>query len=238
PIALTAKEARQLLEVRDRTGVEIGEAFMVRTHPQWLKVKELVDSGRIGELRLIAGHFSYYRRDPADIRSRVKWGGGALMDVGCYPITISRWLFDAEPVEVVGSIDRDPEMKIDRLTSGLLRFETGQATFSCAMQLVAYQAVQIFGTKGRIAASFHANPRDECRIYVDNGSDLAGGGIETITFPPVDQFTIQADRFSKAVRGVGTVPVSLEDAIGNMAVIDALFRSAESRQWERPERHG
>jgi predicted dehydrogenase len=235
PIGLNAREARQLLEVRDRTGVKIGEAFMVRTHPQWLTVKEIVASGRIGDLRLISGHFSYYRRDPADVRSRVEWGGGALMDVGCYPITISRWLFGAEPTEVVGLIDRDPEMKVDRLTSGLLRFERGQATFSCAMQLVAFQNLQIFGTKGRIAASFHANPRDESRIYVDDGSDLAGGGIETITFPPVDQFSIQADQFSEAIRGVGDVPVSLEDAIGNMAVIDALFRSAESGRWERPE---
>ena len=236
PIALTAKEARQLLEVRDRTGVKIGEAFMVRTHPQWLQVKEIVDSGRIGDLRLISGHFSYYRRDPADVRSRVEWGGGALMDVGCYPITISRWLFGAEPTEVVGLIERDPELKVDRLTSGLLRFEKGQATFSCSTQLVAYQSVQIFGTRGRIEASFHATPRDESRIVVDDGSDLmGGGGIETITFPPVDQFSIQADRFSEAIRGVGTVPVSLDDAIGNMAVIDALFRSAESREWERPE---
>jgi predicted dehydrogenase len=234
PIALTAKEARQLLEVRDRTGVKIGEAFMVRTHPQWLKVKEIVSSGRIGELRLISGHFSYYRRDTADVRSRVEWGGGALMDVGCYPITISRWLFDAEPTEVVGLIDRDPEMGIDRLTSGLLRFARGQATFSCATQLVAYQAVQIFGTTGRIAATFHSMPHDEARILVDDGSDLRGGGIETITFPAVDQFSIQADRFSEAIRGVGAVPVSLEDAIGNMSVIDALFRSAESRGWERP----
>jgi predicted dehydrogenase len=234
PIALTAREARELLAVRDRTGVKIGEAFMVRTHPQWLKVKEIVASGRIGELRLIAGHFSYYRRDPADIRSRVDWGGGALLDVGCYPITISRWLFDAEPTEVVGLIERDPEMRIDRLTSGLLRFQRGQATFSCATQLVAYQAVQIFGTTGRIAASFHSMPRDEARILVDDGSDLRGGGIETITFPPVDQFSVQADRFSEAIRGVGAVPVSLEDAIGNMAVIDALFRSAESHAWERP----
>jgi predicted dehydrogenase len=234
PIALTAREARELLEVRDRTGVKIGEGFMVRTHPQWLKVKEIVDSGRIGDLRLISGHFSYYRRDPADVRSRVEWGGGALMDVGCYPITLSRWLFGAEPTEVVGLIERDPEMRIDRLTSGLLRFESGQATFSCSMQLVAYQILQVFGTKGRIAASFHANTRDESRVYVDDGSDLMGGGIETITFPPVDQFSLQADRFSAAIRGVGTVPVSVEDAIGNMAVIDALFRSGESHEWERP----
>ncbi len=237
PIALTAREARELLEARDRTGVQIGEAFMVRTHPQWLKVKEIIASGRIGELRLIAGHFSYYRRDPGDIRSRVEWGGGALMDVGCYPITLSRWLFGAEPTEVVGLIERDPDMQIDRLTSGLLRFERGQATFSCATQLVAYQTMQIFGTAGRIAVRipFSAPPFDEYRVFVDDGSDWAGSGIETIAFPPVNPYTLQADRFSEAIRGFGSVPVSLEDAIGNMAVIDALFRSAESRQWERPE---
>jgi predicted dehydrogenase len=237
PIALTAREARELLEARDRTGVQIGEAFMVRTHPQWLKVKEIIASGRIGELRLITGHFSYYRRDPEDIRSRVEWGGGALMDVGCYPITISRWLFGAEPTDVIGLMERDPDMKIDRLTSGLLRFERGQATFSCATQLVAYQTMQILGTTGRIAVRipFSAPPFDEYRVFVDDGSDWAGSGIETIAFPPVNPYTLQADRFSEAIRGVGSVPVSLEDAIGNMAVIDALFRSAESREWERPE---
>jgi len=236
PIALTAREARELLEVRDRTGVQIGEAFMVRTHPQWHKVREIIASGRIGELRLITGHFSYYRRDPGDIRGRIEWGGGALMDVGCYPITISRWLFGAEPTEVMGLIDRDPDMHVDRLTSGLLRFESGQATFSCSTQLVPHQAMQIFGTTGRIDVRipFNPPPGDECRIFVDDGRDVEGSGIETITFPPVDQYTLQADRFSEAVRGVGSVPVSLEDAMGNMAVIDALFRSAESRQWERP----
>jgi predicted dehydrogenase len=241
PIALTAREARELLEARDRTGggvgVHIGEAFMVRTHPQWLKVREIVASGRIGELRLIAGHFSYYRRDPDDIRSRVEWGGGALMDVGCYPITLSRWLFGAEPTEVIGLIERDPDMQVDRLTSGLLRFEGGQATFSCATQLVAYQTMQIFGTAGRIGVRipFSAPPFDEYRVFVDDGSDWAGSGVETIAFPAVNPYTLQADRFSEAIRGVGSVPVSLEDAIGNMAVIDALFRSAESREWERPE---
>jgi predicted dehydrogenase len=237
PIALTAREALQLIEVRDKTGVKIGEAFMVRTHPQWLKVKEIVGSGRIGELRLISGHFSYYRRDPGDIRSRVEWGGGALMDVGCYPITISRWLFGAGPAEVVGMVERDPDLEIDRLTSGLLRFEKGQATFSCATQLVPYQTMQIFGTTGRIAVEipFNAPAGDKCRILLDDGSDLTGGAAETITFPAVDQYSVQADRFSEAIRGVGDVPVTLEDAIGNMAVIDALFRSADSRRWERPQ---
>ncbi len=234
PIALSASEARDLLEARDRTGVQIGEAFMVRTHPQWHKVKELIAAGRIGELRLVTGHFSYYRRDPNDIRSRPEWGGGALMDIGCYPITISRWLFDAEPVEAVALVEHDPDMHVDRMVSAILRFEAGQATFSCASQLVFYQTMQIFGTVGRIAAEIPFNPPSdgECRILVDDGRDLVGGGIETITFPPVDQYALQADRFSEAVRGIGKVPVSLENAIGNMAVIDALFRSAETKQWE------
>ena len=236
PIALTAREARELLEVRDRTGVQIGEAFMLRTHPRWHRVREIIASGRIGELRLITGHFSYNNRDPNDIRSRTDWGGGALMDIGCYPITISRWLFGAEPIEVMGIIERDPEMGIDRLASGMLRFEKGQATFSCAGQLVLYQTMQIFGTAGRIGVDipFNAPPNEERHLVVDDGRDLTGGGIETITFPPMDQYTLQADRFSEAIRGVGVVPVSLEDAIGNMAVIDAVFRSAESRKWERP----
>jgi len=159
-------------------------------------------------------------------------GALVLEDGQVYP----GWLFGAEPTEVVGMIERDPDMQIDRLTSGLLRFESGQATFSCATQLVPHQAMQIFGTTGRISVAIPFNPpaADESRIIVDDGSDLAGGGIETITFPPADQYALQADRFSEAIRGVGSVPVSLEDAVGNMAVIDALFRSAESRQWERP----
>jgi predicted dehydrogenase len=233
PIALSADEARQLLAVRDRTGVKIGEAFMVRTHPQWLKAKELVTTGRIGALRLVTGHFSYYKRDPNDIRSRVEWGGGALMDIGCYPIFFSRWMFDAEPVEVVSIVERDPDMEVDRLTSAMLRFEGGQATFSCSTQIVPYQTMQIFGTTGRISVEIPFNaPADRpCRIFIDDGRDFVGSGVETITFPTVDQYTLQADAFSEAIRGVRTVPVSLEDAIANMSVIDALFRSAQTREW-------
>lgn len=233
PIALSAHEARELLAVRDRTGVKIGEAFMVRTHPQWIKAKELITAGRIGALRLVTGHFSYYKRDPNDIRSRLEYGGGALMDIGCYPIFIARWMFDAEPVEVVSLMERDPDMRVDRMISALLRFETGQAAFSCSTQLVPYQTMQIFGTTGRISVEipFNAPPDRDCRIFVDDGRDVFGGGIETITFPPVDQYALQADAFSEAVRGVGTVPVPLESAIQNMEVIDALFRSAETREW-------
>jgi predicted dehydrogenase len=236
PIALSAAEARALLAARDRTGVQIGEAFMVRTHPQWERVRELIDADRIGELRVIVGHFSYYRRDFNDIRSRLDFGGGALMDIGCYPITLSRWLFDAEPLEVIAQIERDPDMQVDRLASGMLRFAAGQASFTCSGQLVPHQRMQIFGTRARIEVEipFNAPPDSACRIYVDGGGDLAGRGRETIELPVVDQYTLQGDRFSDAIRGAGQVPVRLEDAIGNMAVIEALFRSADTRRWEIP----
>jgi len=237
PIALSAAEARQLLEVRARTGVQIGEAFMVRNHPQWLAVKELVASGRIGELRVVAGHFAYFRRDPNDVRSIPEWGGGGLMDVGCYPITMSRWLFGEEPEAVIGIVDRDPQLRVDRIASGLMRFPSGgQATFTSAMQLVHYQRMQLHGTQGRIEVQIPFNaPNDRpCRIFVDDGRELGDRSAESIEFPVVDQYTLQGDNFSAAIRGEGSVPVSVEDAVANMAVIDAVFRSVVSERWERP----
>jgi predicted dehydrogenase len=234
PIALSAAEARHLVAARDRNGVQVGEAFMVRVHPQWLKVRELVRGGRIGELRLVTCHFSYFRRDRDNIRNRADYGGGGLLDIGCYPITLSRWLFQAEPVEVLALLDRDPEMAIDRLSSGLLRFRSGQAAFTCATQLAPYQRMQVFGTAGciEIEVPFNAPATTPCRILLDAGGKEAGGA-EAIELPVVDQYALQADAFSAAVRGRGAVPVPLDDAVANMEVIDALFRSAERGGWER-----
>jgi len=228
PIALTADEARTLLAARDANGVQIAEAFMLRTHPQWVEVERLIASGAIGSLRVVSGHFSYYRRDPTDIRSRPDWGGGALMDIGCYPIFIARWMFAAEPTSVVAMIDRDPDFGVDRLTSAMLRFDAGHATFTCAGQLVPYQRMHLFGERGRIEVEipFNAPPDAPTRIFLDDGSRLGGASARAIEFPAVDQYTLQADRFSEAVRGIGSVPVSLETAVGNMEVIEALFRAA------------
>jgi len=235
PIALSAAEAEQLRAARDRTGVLIGEAFMVRTHPQWLETKRLVDSGSIGPLRLVSGHFSYFRRDPNDIRSRPEFGGGAVMDIGCYPVTISRWMFGAEPSEVIAQIERDPDFGVDRLTSALMRFPAGQATFVCSGQLVPFQRMEMFGTRGRIQVEipFNAPPDRPCQILIDDGSALGGASARVVEFPIVDQYTVQADQFSAAIRGQGELPVSIDDAVANMAVIDALFRSADSGRWER-----
>ncbi|MGA2591741.1 MAG: Gfo/Idh/MocA family oxidoreductase [Bryobacteraceae bacterium] len=236
PIALDAGEARHLLQVQVRTGVKIGEAFMVRTHPQWLRTRELIRAGRIGELRSIMGFFSYFNREPANIRNVRAWGGGGLMDIGCYPINTSRFVFGEEPRRVMALLERDPEMQVDRLTSGMLDFPSGQSVFTCATQLVYHQRMQFFGTQGRIEIEipFNAPPDRPCRIFIDDGSDLFGAGIRTEMLPVCDQYTIQGDLFSQAVRGEGEVPVPLEDAVRNMAVIDALIRSAESGRWETP----
>ena len=236
PVALDAHQARKLFEVQARTGVKIGEAFMVRTHPQWLRARELVRAGRIGDLRSIMGFFSYFNRDAANIRNVADWGGGGLMDIGCYPIYTSRFIFEEEPRRVMALLERDPEMHTDRLTSGMLDFPSGQSVFTCSTQLVPYQRMQLFGTTGRIEIEipFNAPNHRPCHIFVDDGSDLFGAGVETESFPVCDQYTIQGDIFSRAIRGEGEVPVPLEDAIRNMAVIDALVKSAESGRWETP----
>jgi predicted dehydrogenase len=235
PISLTVNEARQLLAVRDRTGVKIMEAFMVRAHPQWLATRELIKEGRIGKLCSIMGFFSYFNRDSENIRNTLEYGGGALMDIGCYPINTSRFIFNEEPQRVIAIVERDPVMKIDRLTSAILDFPSGQAIFTCSTQLVPYQRMQFFGTRGRIEIEIPFNaPADRpCRIYIDDCSDLFGG-IETKEFPICNQYTIQSDLFSRAIREGGEVGTPLEDAVKNMAVIEALFRSAETGNWELP----
>ena len=236
PIALSADEARALIPVRDRTGRRIEEAFMVRSHPQWIATRDLIKAGRIGELRAVTGAFSYFNRDPHNIRNTPAYGGGALMDIGCYMVTMSRYLFQDEPRRVIALIERDPDMQIDRLTSAMMDFAGAQASFTCSTQMVAYQRVQLFGTRGRIEIEipFNAPPDRPCRIFVDDGSSLFGASIETIELPIVDQYTIQGDRFSQAIREDLPSRYPLEDAVQNMAIIDALLRSAASHQWQTP----
>src|SRR5258708_6738052 len=220
PLSLSVAEAKSLLVVRDRAGVKIGEAFMVKTHPQWLRTRELVRSGGIGELKAIMGVFSYFNRDVANVRNVVEWGGGGIMDIGCYPIVTSRFIFGEEPTRVAALIERDPEFKTDRLASAILDFPSGQATFVCSTQMVPYQRMQFLGTKGRIEIEipFNAPPDRPTRIFVDDGRDVLGSGVMTETFPICDQYTIQGDAFSRAVRGDGEVPMPVEESIKNMAV--------------------
>ena len=234
PLSLTAAEAETLLRVRARTGVQIAEAFMVNCHPQWQRVRALLDEGRIGELRAISGVYSYFNSDPANVRSKVEWGGGGLMDIGCYLIHTARYAFRQEPRRVVGLIDRDPQLGIDRLASALLDFPGGQAVFTCGTQMIPHQQIQFLGTRGCITLEIPINALADrpARLFIDSSGDLRGAGIATETFPACDQYTLQGDAFAKAVFEGAPVPVPLEDSIRNMAVIEAIFNSAKSGQWE------
>jgi predicted dehydrogenase len=234
PIALDAKEAEQLVAARNRTGKLITEAFMVRSHPQWLRARELVRQGKIGELRVVQGLFTYFLTDPKNVRNMADIGGGGLYDIGCYPIVTSRFLFGAEPTRVVGLIERDPVLKIDRLASAILDFPTGQASFTCSTQLVPYQRMQILGTKGRIEVEipFNAPPDKPCRIFVDDGSALGDASAKEEAFPVCDQYGIQGDLFSEAIRSGKPPEFPLENAVQNMRIIDAIFRSAKAGRWE------
>jgi predicted dehydrogenase len=236
PIALSADEARQLLDVRERTGVKMQEAFMVRSHPQWVRTREIVRSCRIGELRSMLGVFSYFNREPENIRNIPALGGGGLMDIGCYLINTSRFIFDREPERVIGLFDRDPDMHIDRMTSILLDFGNGHSVGTCSTQMVFHQRMQIFGTRGRIELEipFNAPPDRPVRILVDTGADLYGGGIERLEFDTCNQYTIQGDLFSKAILDNTDVASALEDAVRNMSCIDAVFRSTATGRWEVP----
>ena len=230
PIGLNAAGAQELLEAsRKFPRLKVMEAFMYRHHPQWQWAKKRVFEGKIGELRTIQSFFSYYNSDPNNIRNKADIGGGGLMDIGCYCISLSRFIFGAEPRRVCGIMEEDPEMKVDRLTSGILEFVSGTSTFTCATQLVLYQRVNIFGTKGRIEIEIPFNaPSDQpCKVWYGDGTR-----IEEVVLDVCNQYTIQGDLFSRAVLEDGEVPTPLEDAVSNMQVIDALVRSARSGSWE------
>jgi len=237
PIGMNVAEAASLIAVRDRTGVRIGEAFMVQTHPQWRRIVELVRGGRIGKLRSAVGTFSYFKLDADNIRNIREYGGGGLMDIGCYPIKTSRMVFGEEPVRVSAAIVRDPRFgDIDMLTSAVLEYPSGHCIFTCSTQIMLQQSMCFYGTEGRIEPEipFNAAINRVARIHIDDGRDLEGGGATVEEIPPCDQYTIQGDSFSRAIREGGEVPVPLEDAVKNMAVIDAVFRAAETGRPQQP----
>jgi predicted dehydrogenase len=201
---------------------------MYRHHPQWQRAKHLVTGGQIGELRTIQSFFSYYNDDPENIRNRPEFGGGGLMDIGCYCISLSRFMFDAEPQRVFGQVEYDPRFKTDRLASGILDFGRGTSTFTCSTQLTSYQRVNIFGTEGRIEIEipFNAPPDQPTRMWHQYGDE-----IDQILLDTCNQYTIQGDLFSQAVLEDTGVPTPLKDAVANMKVIEAVVRSGELGVW-------
>lgn len=235
PIGITAEAALELIRVRDRTGVRIQEAFMVRTHPQWLMARELVQAGRIGTLRAISGHFSYFNDDPANVRNQAEIGGGGLLDIGCYPITTSRFVTGQEPRRVAALIEHDPVLRTDRLGSALLDYDGVQCSFIWATQTVNRQTMQFIGTTGRLEVELPFNaPNDRpCRLLVYDAQDQGAHVAETIEIPTCDQYGVAGNAFSAAIIEGTPEPVPLEDSLLNMRVIDAVRRAGASGAWER-----
>ena len=233
PIALTADEATALRATAGK--VLIAEAFMVRFHPQWLRARELLREGRIGALRAVQMFFGYNNVDPANVRNKADIGGGGLYDIGCYAIVAGRFFFEAEPARGLALIDRDPAFRTDRLTSGLVDFGDGRRLdFTVSTQIAPHQRLQLCGSKGRIEIHIPVNAPQGAptRISIDDCSSLEGTGITTETLPASDQYQLQGEAFSRAVRAEIALPHGIEDAIANMRVIDALFRSERSGRWE------
>ncbi|HEU5104015.1 MAG TPA: Gfo/Idh/MocA family oxidoreductase [Roseiflexaceae bacterium] len=229
PIALSAAEAQELADAAaQHPRLKVMEAFMYRHHPQWQRARQIVSEGGIGQLRTIQSFFSYYNDDPNNVRNQAEIGGGGLMDIGCYNISLSRFIFGAEPQRVCGIVEYDPQFKTDRLASGMLDFGRGTATFTCSTQLASYQRVNIFGDTGRIEIEipFNAPPDKPCRMWHQHA-----GGTEEIVFEICDQYTIQGDLLARAILDNTPVPTPLTDAVANMRVIEAIVQSAKSGTW-------
>ena len=230
PLAMTSAEAQRMLDVCTSEGVRLMEAFMYRLHPSWEAVRELVSSGRLGTLQAVQSWFSYFNDDPANIRNVAEYGGGALMDVGCYPVNLSRMLFEAEPLRVDASVRRDPTTGVDVLTSAILEFESGVADFTCSTRAESDQRVHVYGTEGRISFDIPFNiPADlPAHVFVTSGGDPpVHPDTEVLTFDPADQYAIQAERFARAVLEDEPTPIPPEDAVANMRVIEAIFAAGE-----------
>jgi predicted dehydrogenase len=233
PVALTAAEAAQLKDAPP--GILIAEAFMVRHHPQWLAARDAIRAGEIGELRAVNVLFSYFNDDPQNVRNQAEIGGGGLYDIGCYAIVSGRFLFEADPTRVVSLIDRDPVFRTDRLSSGLADFGNGRHLgFTVSTQLVPYQRVQALGTKGRIEIQipFNAPLGEGTRIFIDSGASLGDASARTIELAPCDQYQLQGEAFSRAVRGVAPLAYGVDNAVMNMRILDALYRAERTGLWE------
>ncbi len=231
PLALSAADAQRMVDVCATEGVRLMEAFMYRLHPSWVAVRELVASGRIGRLRTVQSWFSFFNDDPRNIRNILEYGGGALMDIGCYSVNLSRMLFDGEPTRVAASVTRDPATGVDVLTTGILEFKDGVATFTCSTRVEPDQRVHIYGTEGRIsiAIPFNIPPDRPIEVFLTTGGDPpVNPDTDVMTFEPADQYAIEAERFARAVLDGVPTPIPPDDAVANMRVIERVFQAGES----------
>ena len=232
PMGLDAKDAERLRSVPE--GILVAEAFMVRYHPQWLRAREIAKSGELGEVRAVFSLFTYFNTDPANVRNQADIGGGGVLDIGCYPVTGGRFIFEAEPKRVVSLVDRDPVFRTDWQASVIADFGNGRhLTFLVSTQLINTQSIEIVGTKGRVEILIPFNaPRDErTAIIVDKGESLDGNLARREIMPASDQYTEQAEAFALAVLGKQPLLWGIEDAVKSMRVLDAIFESERRGGW-------
>ena len=237
PLSLNIEDVRSLIELRDRGNLKIGEAFMVHTHPQWTRAKSIVKSQKFGQLRALQGFFSYFNRDRENVRNKysLKNGGGSLWDIGCYLVHTGRFMFDEEPEQVIALLDRDPDFQTDRIASAIMKFPSGHAVFTSSTQIVPWQRIVLCGEKQRLEIAVPFNqPADMPSLLLRSEENDPAGQAEEILIPPVNQYSVQANEFSRAIIDNTEVPVPLENTLCNTAVLTALIRSAETGQWEKP----
>jgi predicted dehydrogenase len=227
PLAMTVAEAERMVEAAEAAGTRLMEAFMYRLHPSWVALREIVASGRLGELVAVQSWFSYFNDDATNIRNIPAAGGGALYDIGCYNVNLSRMLFGAEPVRVQASVRRDPTLGVDIVTSAILDFDGGgAATFTCSTRAEDDQRVHVYGTRGwaSIWIPFNIPPDRPTKVYVAAGGDPpVAPGVEELTFAAADPYTVEFEQFSAAVLDGTPVPYPPQDALANLRVIEQIF---------------
>jgi predicted dehydrogenase len=230
PFALDAREAEDAVRHAEKRGVRVMEAFMYRLHPQWQRAREIVKAGELGDVHSVHTLFTYMLTDPANIRNVLSMGGGGIPDIGCYAVSTARFMIGREPTKVVSLVTRDSKFKTDILASGILDFETARSVFTVGTQTFSWQKVDVIGSGGemRIHLPYNAYPDSPMRLTVTTGV-----GERNIFTAAADQYQQMFEGFSRAVRGEGEVPTPPQDAINNMKVLDALFRSEKSGSWEK-----
>ena len=229
PLAMDAQEAKQMADLSIKLGVPLMEGFMYRFHPLWQHIRNIIRTNQIGQINAIHTIFSYNNPSPTNIRNIKEYGGGALMDIGCYAISVPRFLLGREPKKVMATMVKHPEFKTDMHTSALLDFGDVNASFFVSTGSEAFQKVEIIGSAGTITVPIPFN------TYVDTPSTITvntGQGERKVEFPTCDPYGIMFDAFSESLIEQKPVPVPIEDAIHNMKVVDAVVASAKSGTWE------
>lgn len=229
PLAMDAQEANQMADVSKRLNIPLMEGFMYRFHPLWQHIRNLIRTNQIGQINSVHTIFTYNNPSSSNIRNIKEFGGGALMDIGCYAISVPRFLFGSEPDKVMATMEEHPEFGTDMHTTALMQFGSANASFFVSTASEPFQKVEIIGTAGTITVHVPFN------TYVDTPSTITvstGQGAREVEFPICDPYGLMFDAFSSALIDQKPVPVPIEDAINNMKVIDAVVKSAKSGKWE------